>query len=149
MTYHQQSWAGRVGSLGDQAEFVFETVWPDRWVRYGLNRPPISLNGVPAMLRNTPDYLTTNALVEVGGFGTDQVFKWKDSKHLSLQLWDEIHPTKVFIFDSKNKRYGVCPVSDLTSVMRKRAVKSEAFHDGPTYKAIPAELLPVEWTDLS
>lgn len=149
VSYHQQSFAARSGAMGDQAEFVFETVWPAAWVRFGLNRPPLQMSSLPEMLRHSPDYLTSKCFVEVAGFGTDQVFKWKDVKQVSLLSWNDIFDTRVFIFDSKNKRYGDCSIEELGSVLRKKQVTSAAFHDGPTYKAIPADVLPVHWMDVA
>jgi hypothetical protein len=134
--------------MGDLAESCFETVWPARWERFGLNRSELSMSMLPPFIRHAPDYLTSACLVEVAGFGTDQVFKFKDIKAQVLFDWNEVHDVRVFIFDSKNSRYGHCTIEELASTFRKKQVKSEQFHDGPTYKAIPAAVLPVEWTEL-
>lgn len=148
MSYHQQSFSARSGTMGNIAEAIFEEHWPASHVRYGLNLPPISMSMLPEMIRHTPDFLTSTCLVEVAGLGRDQIAKWKTVKHQALLAWDDIFDTRVFWWDSSKKRYGDCSITALNAVLRKKAVTTHHFHDGPEYKAIPAELLPVDWTVL-
>ncbi len=83
-----QDFNKRFESLGDLAEGKFEE-WSDcNFMRYGLDRPPLAIWKLAPRIRHTPDYLTSNYLVECQGFGRKQIVHMKFDKWESLQWWD-------------------------------------------------------------
>lgn len=115
-SFRNQSWGDRFGAMGDEAEMRFEE-WAHStsrgFVRFGLNRPPIAVHRLPPFIRYTPDYLQTNQLVEVQGFGRDQLFKLKADKLEILGQWAEYHPVDLFAWDSTNRRAWMVPLDAL------------------------------------
>lgn len=103
MSFHQQSFSNRFRSMGDEAEGVFEEKHEGKFVRYGLNRPPIGMNQMTAKIRYTPDYLTARTLVEVMGVGNDRILKLKSEKAYALQQWNTDMDLELFLWDSKLK----------------------------------------------
>lgn len=103
MSFHEQSFANRFRSMGDEAEGVFEQKHEGKFVRYGLNRPPVSMQWMTAKIRYTPDYLTSRALVEVMGVGNDRILKLKSEKAYALQQWHTDMDLELFLWDSKLK----------------------------------------------
>jgi hypothetical protein len=143
--FHQQSFAARIGTMGDVAETAFEQVWPYKVVRFGLNRPEISMAKLPEFIRYVPDYLSATQLIEVQGFGREQIVKLKIDKWHALKMWNLHHPTILFLYDSKKKRWAEISVDDLTVYLRQNDVAIDSFHDGNQFYSIPAADLPVEW----
>lgn len=142
MSFKDQGWAHRFKAMGDEAEGIFEEVWPTSWERFGLARPAVQVSGLPPFVRYTPDYLTSSALVEVQGFGSDQRFKLKVDKWMALHTWLLHMPVRLFVWDSKNKRYGDFPIEALDP-----AVPIKRFPEGNPYLEVPAKDLPIEsWT---
>lgn len=115
-SFRNQPWSQREGVLGDEAEQQFEQ-WASEskvgFARYGLNRPPIQVHRLPAMIRYTPDYLMTKRLVEVQGLGRDQRFKIKHEKFDALEAWQDVHPVDLFVWDRTNKRRWMIPLDSL------------------------------------
>lgn len=143
--FHTQTFANRLGAMGDQAEQAFEDVWPTTWLRFGLNRPPIKVSSLPEFLRYTPDYMSGENMIEVQGIGREGVLKLKVEKYCALKSWDLIHPTLLFIFDSRRKKWGAFPIAELNTVLRNEGWTIGQFHDGPVFYQIPWRLLPCEW----
>lgn len=144
MTFKDRAWGNRFAAMGDEAEGVFEAVYPQGWARYGINRPPINLSKVPAFVRYTPDYLTAKGLVEVQGFGRDQTFKLKDDKYEALRAWQLEFRVDIFVWDTTNKRYGYVRLNDFMEAWEEHGW-ADAFDDGRNpYMALKAEHLPVE-----
>lgn len=138
--------------MGDEAEGVFEATYPQGFVKFGLSRPPVNLARVPPFVRYTPDYLTAKGLVEVQGFGRDQTFKLKDDKLVALKEWNAATAWRVdvFVWDSKNKRYGWIRLPELIGQVQAGGAKLEIFPEGKAYWAIPAaELRVAEWTEFT
>ena len=137
----------RLGKMGDQAEAVFEEVYPQKWARFGLSRPPINLAKVPGFIRYTPDYITAKGLVEVQGFGKDQTAKFKTSKLDALRLWAEVFRVDFFLWDSHLQRFGWVRLPELDVALAEHGARL-SFHEGNPYFAIPAGRLPVVsgWT---
>ena len=102
-TFHQQSFSNRFRSMGDEAEGVFEQKYEGKFVRYGLNRPPISMQWMTAKIRYTPDYMLSRALVECMGVGNDRILKLKTEKAYALQQWHTDWNLEFFLWDSKLK----------------------------------------------
>lgn len=89
-----------MGSMGDEAETKFEELHPSGFVRFGLNRPPISMGMLPPSIRYTPDYLTSHGLVEVQGVGRDRILKLKIDKAMALQQWHQMFKLQMFVWDT-------------------------------------------------
>lgn len=101
-TFAEQTWEQREQTLGDPAEAAFiryATASNVRHVKYGLDRPPISLAHVPPFIRYTPDFLTDRTLVEVQGCGRDQTFKFKHDKMWAMTQWDGFMPVDWFLWN--------------------------------------------------
>lgn len=146
-SFRDQSWEHRLQGMGDEAEAVFEEVWPTGWARYGLNRPPIQVHKLPIKLRYTPDYITTHCLVEVQGVGRDQTLKVKLEKHLALQAWSQEMQLRFFIWDNVGKRWCAPPWMDLHEALYYAPVRE--FPEGKQYYALDlAEIRPQEWVCL-
>jgi len=105
MSFHQQTFANRFKAMGDEAEGVFEQAHEGKFVRYGLNRPPIGMGQMTAKIRYTPDYMITRALVEVMGVGNDRLLKLKTEKAYALQQWHSDWCLELFLWDSKLKQH--------------------------------------------
>jgi len=103
--FREQSFAARLGAMGDQAEQAFEQVHDGGFVRFGLNRPPVAVQQLPTMVRYTPDYLTSSGFVEVQGVGRDRIVKLKIEKAVALQQWHSIFNLRLFVFDSKRSEH--------------------------------------------
>lgn len=130
--------------MGDEAESVFESVYPQGFARYGLNRPPILLAQVPAFVRYTPDYITSKGLIEVQGFGRDQTFKLKNDKYEALNSWNSMFRVDLFVWDTTNSRYGYLRLQDFIDSWKQEGW-SDAFDNGRNpYMALKAKHLPVD-----
>jgi hypothetical protein len=143
MSFKDKGFNNRFKAMGDEAEGIFEAVYPQGWARYGINRPPIQLAKVPAKIRYTPDYLTSKGLVEVQGFGRDQTFKLKVDKYNALNEWHQDFRVDLFVWDTTNKRYGYVRLHDFMEAWEEHGWE-DAFDDGRNpYMALKAEHLPV------
>lgn len=141
MSFKDRPFHNRFAAMGDAAEGVFERTYPQGWVRFGLNRPPIAMGSLPAFIRFTPDYLTARGLVEVQGFGGDQLAKFKRDKLTALIDWHHHFRVDFFLWDSANKRYAWLRLHDLENYITPHHVAY--FPEGTQYFAIPAVELPV------
>ena len=146
MSFHQQPWAARFSAMGDEAEAVFEAVYPKGWTRYGLCRPGIRLDMIPYQIRYTPDYLTSDGLVEVQGFGRDGMFKLKIDKRQALAWWNDLFPVSLFLFDRTNMRWAMVTFAELDKMTRKHGVHG-TFPEGKAYVAVDGTTIG-EWTAL-
>ena len=146
-SFKDQPFANRFAAMGDEAEGAFES-WADahgiKYVRYGLNRPPISLTKVSAFVRFTPDYLLGDKLVEVQGFGRDQKFKIKWEKLGSLHAWSLHHPVHLWAWDSSNKRCFMAPIVDIAMEANAGAFAQGVF-DANTSNPKPYWEIPADW----
>lgn len=153
MSFRDRSFATRFKQMGDLAEGVFEKVYEEGWVRYGICRPPINLSQVTAFVRFTPDYLTAKGLVEVQGFGNDRTVKFKLDKLDALCEWSEHQRVDLFLYDSTLDAYGWVRLGDLMDALATGSMKGaeiRSFREGNRYWAIPAAELPIcaGWTDV-
>lgn len=142
MSFKDQSFSKRFQGMGDIAEGAFEERYPENYVRYGLNRPPLKMSSLPPVVRYTPDYLTSKAFVEVQGLGADQIFKLKIDKLESLSHWNAMHPVLLYVYDSHNTRDKVLDWKTLTNLTVKAKIAS--FPEGKKYYAVPASQI---WVD--
>lgn len=131
----------RFAAMGDEAEAKFEEVTEEGHVRFGLNRPPLKMSLLPKRLRNMPDYLLSNSLVEVQGVGRDQIVKIKVEKLRCLEWWNLLHPVELFVWDSSKKRTVRVPLKKIMDLTEGPSAVLDHFHDGPAYFAIPASEL--------
>lgn len=149
MTFNEQSWQTRYQAMGDEAEGVFEKVWPRAFVRYGLNRPPISLKVVPKFIRYTPDYMDRYGLVECQGCGQDRLLKVKDDKAAALTAWSEHAILRFFLWDRTEHRWCDMPWEQVVDYLKNSKIRGE-YHEGNKWTAIHVDrTLDVEWHDHS
>lgn len=127
--------------MGDTAERKFEELWGEPFVRFGINRPPFSIVGVPARIRHIPDYLTENALIECVGYGRDGILKLKIEKHNCLLFWNNVCPVELFVWNSKRKKHAVHPISVVHEWLSTGEVNVGVFSDNNPYFAIPDALV--------
>jgi len=142
MTFASKPFHERLAVLGDEAEGEFE-----RWAnierigfeRSGRRRPPFSMKKLHAYVRHEPDYLTEDAYYEVKGFGKEQVLKLRTDKLDALHYWDLIHPVRLWIWDSLNRRFVWW---DLQSIDRlAEEAETGRFPENTHFYAIKAEVL--------
>ena len=143
--FHEQGWNDRFGAMGDEAEGVFERVFPKGKARYGLNRPPIQVSALPLMLRYTPDYITSTGLVEVQGFGKDGSFRLKVEKYKALCQWEQTWHVDFFLWDKTNKRWAIVPLHKVEEILA--SAEAGLYPEGKAYWKIPAKNLDCEWVD--
>lgn len=143
MSFRDGSFAQRFNGLGDLAESVFESVYDQGFVRFGLQRPPISLSRVPGFIRFSPDYLTARGLVEVQGFGTDQTAKFKLNKLRALAQWDAEFRVDFFLYDSKNEEYAWMRLTDFELWIGSNNPEVDSFNEGNKYYPVRKGDLPV------
>lgn len=135
--FKDQAWTARFGAMGDEAESKFEEVHDGGWVRYGLCRPPVQMSKLPTFLRYTPDYLTSNGLVEVQGVGRDRLLKLKVEKALELQQWHNIFGLTLFMWDSKRKDHAYLPWPTVWGWLPTMPMNT--FPEGKTYWEIDVD----------
>ena len=146
--FNQQPWNQRFQKLGDEAESVFEAVavrqgW--KYVRTGLNRPPVDMRKLPQMVRYTPDYLLSSGYVEVQGFGKDRIFKLKDEKLDSLMDWHtKVFHTSMFVWDNVAVRWGIIPMQMFDETIMPCNVTGE-YPEGKAWRGWTPEYLEIEW----
>lgn len=144
MSFKDAPFSQRFAALGDQAEGVFETVWPKAWERWGINRPSVSLKGVPAFVRQAPDYWDSDGFIEVMGFGRDQTFKLKCDKHDALLDWAEKWLVRIFVWDSYKKQWSIAWLHQIEEALVNEGW-DDVFSDGPKFVALKAHHWPGEW----
>jgi hypothetical protein len=142
MSFHQQAWSARFGAMGDEAEAVFDAVYPKHH-KLGLNRPPFSVAGMKLGMRYTPDRMLRDRFVEVMGCGNDQTLKVKDEKLEALAMWELFGSVHLFVYDSCNKRYWEAPLGEWREQASAHGVKG-AFPEGKTFVGLHAEHYPSE-----
>lgn len=139
MSFHKGDFAVRYTQMGDEAEAQFEATYENGWVRFGLNRPNISLGMIPSMLRHTPDYLTSHGFVEAVGVGRDRKLKLKIEKALALQQWHTIFPLRLFVWDSKLKQSRMIEWTELWPALPTLPIGF--FPEGKAYWAVDVDLM--------
>jgi len=129
--------------MGDEAEEMFEKVYPHGWERYGLKRPRIQVGKLKLKIRYTPDYVTSSSLIEVQGFGADQTVKLKLEKERALHQWNQDMPVQMFLWDSKQRRYGYIPIDAMTHASHTHGQLGR-LDEKPAW-FIQADDLEMEW----
>lgn len=129
--FHKQSFSSRYSAMGDEAEGVFEELNTGKFVRYGLNRPPVAMNMLTPFVRYTPDYLTSKGFVEVQGVGKDRKLKLKIEKAIALQAWHEKFRLLFFVWDSLKKESGYIDWPDMWNILP--TMPTAVFPEGKIY----------------
>ena len=138
--FNQQDFGQRFGAMGDEAEGVFESTHTGKYVRYGLNRPPVSMSMIPPFIRYTPDYLTSHGLVEVQGVGKDRKLKLKLDKAESLNEWHKQFKLTFFVWDTTLKQSTYIDWDDLWAILPSMPI--ETFPEGKQYWSIDGDARP-------
>jgi hypothetical protein len=131
-TFASQPWAGREGSLGDEAESHYEALaQANGWlfIRYGLNRPPLHVASLPKFIRYMPDYLESKRLVECQGGGYDRKVKIKVEKLNEVTEWNKIHPVVWFLWNRKIAMYAMPTHADVLDVIARRRYTMTTFDE--------------------
>ena len=105
--FANQPFNKRIEGMGDLAEGVFEEWCGVNYVRFGLNRPPLAMWKLPLRIRHTPDYLTSDYLVEVQGFGRKQVVHMKQLMFPIKKLRPLVDKAEVRKFPEGNEYYAI------------------------------------------
>ena len=148
-TFKDQNWEERIEVLGDPAEKAFQEYASRRGlavVKYGMDRPPIDLSRVAAFVRYTPDFLTSEGLVEVQGCGRDQLFKFKADKLQALMQWQRHNHVNVWLWNQPLDDWRQLPVTRIYAMCgdgaSRRSLRVDGVFDGhKPYSAVP-------WIDL-
>jgi len=145
--FREMAWSQRYAQMGDVAEERC-AAWLDSqnrgWIPYGLNRPPLKLSMLSEFIRHTPDFLTSQALVEAKGFGRDKLAKIKYANLDALIEWQKHHPVEVFFYDSHEDRSIVVELSALVRAVETSPHVGKGVFDDATpkhYWAFPSDLL--------
>lgn len=140
-SFKDQSFATRFQAMGDECEGKFEEVWPEKWERFGINRPALHVPSLPERIRHTPDYLTSKNLVECKGLGRDQVLKVKVVEFSCWGFWNKVHPLFVFVWDSHKKRYTHFTYLQFVDWINAGHATLASFPEGKAYFAMPASVV--------
>ena len=143
MSFKDRPFAQRITAMGDQSEGAYEQYCADtdtNYIRWGLDRPPLSMRLLPTRIRYSPDYLTSHNFVECQGFGTDQTFKLKVEKHGALHWWSDLHPVDLWILDSHKHRACLLSIKDFDQHLGQGA-ELRTFSEGKAYFAVNGDAI--------
>jgi len=146
--FHEAPFAQRYAIMGDIAESVFEDVEPKHH-RLGYNRPPFYVANLPLMLRNLPDYMIKEGLVEVMGIGKDKTLKLKVEKLRSLLNWQLIANVELFVYDSHRKQYWRAPITEWELACAEYATMDRFPDDLRPYYRLNSDNFPNEGKKLN
>lgn len=135
-SFRNQSWEARFAKMGDEAETVFEEVYPLNWERNGLSRPRLDMKQLPERIRHQPDYLTTKGYVECKGIGRDQTLKIKVSEYSCMNYWNQLHPLELFVWDSSKKRWSCTPFGTIRQIIESGGSTLDSFPEGKAFFGI-------------
>ena len=133
-----------MGAMGDEAEARFEQLHNRKFVRFGLNRPPLQVHRLPTFVRYTPDYLTTSGFYEVQGCGRDRLLKFKVEKLSALSLWDAMHPVRLWLWDAHGAAWADVSLEDAYRLIGIHG-RMDQFREGKPYWALPVDAID-DWT---
>lgn len=144
MSFKDKNFTYRMAAMGDQAEGAFER-WCEehdkKYIRWGLDRPPLNLRMIPTRIRYAPDYLLSARFVECQGFGTDQTFKLKLEKHGALHWWNDLHPVDLWVLDSRNNRACFLDLTAFDNLLGTTGAELQAFPEGKSYFAVAGDAI--------
>jgi len=129
--------------MGDEAEYVFETVAPlGRWQRFGHDRTQLYMGKMSSARKHKPDYETAEALVEVVGMGRDGVLKLRTTKWHALRAWNNhIDPCYLFVWNRSVSMWALVSYEATKRLVNqaRRGPGVQSFDvDNNTY-------FPIEW----
>jgi hypothetical protein len=123
------------------AALAFESVWPQWYVRYCVERAPFRMASLPAALRLAPAYLTAEAFIDVRGVAPDGMVHLDPDSYEALCWWDSLHPVVLFIHDAIRSRWCLEPISAVSAWVAAGAVRAAQDRGGRTTWSIPASLI--------
>lgn len=147
MSFNQGNWAARFGALGDEAEGVYSSVFPQHH-RTGLDRPPFNVGGMAVDLRNIPDFLERERFVEIMGIGSDLTLKLKVEKLQSKMRWTVIGPVDLFVWSRKENGWYRAPIEEWFKAALKHGKWNEFQVDGNAYVGIKTRDFPCQLNPL-
>jgi hypothetical protein len=140
--FNKQSFSKRFAKMGDEAEAMCDIVYP-RHHKLGLERPPFFMGGMPATMRQTPDRMLRDRLIECMGVGRDRKLKVKDDKLAVLEIWDQaIGPVWLFVWDSHKKRYYEAPIGEWRVRIAESGIARTFENDGKAYHELDVSNFP-------
>jgi hypothetical protein len=145
MTFKDQKFEQRFQTMGDEAEGIFEDVYPQAWERFGLNRPQLQMSSLSVPIRYAPDYITSKGLIEVKGFGRDRTLKIKHENLDALWTWhQEIFRTDLFVWNRADQKFGFVRLPDLDKAIQNFATE-DVFPEGKPYWALGLAHIPTTY----
>ena len=140
--YRDKPFNQRLSSMGDMAEARFEEISPlGKAVRFGWNRPSVTMTHMAEKIRHTPDYYAQiGYLVECAGLGRDGIYKLKLTKYEALKSWNKDQPVMLFLWNSSTSEWALLDWATLKRYVAKAKRNGiEAFeNDGNEY-------YPIQW----
>jgi hypothetical protein len=141
VAFNDRPFAERFTYMGDTAEASVINAHDGKVVRFGLERPPFGLKGMPVELRGAPDFLGGKFFFEACGVGRDQIVKIKKYKHEAQLWWNELHPVIYHVYDPVNKRWVEIEVAEVQRLIEEGLAPLERFAtDRVEYYALSMEL---------
>ena len=119
----------------------FESVWPQWYVRFAVERAPFRLANLPARLRHSPAYLTAETFIDVRSVRDDGHVRIDPEAYEALCWWDLLHPVVLFITDERTGRWCLEPISAVTEWISTGRVRPVAGPGGAGWWAIPAAVI--------
>jgi len=143
--FKDQTWANRLGTMGDTAENAFLSVHPYAH-RVGLNRPDFDVRGMLDPMRYAPDFMTSTFMYEVMGCTSrgDGKLKVKFEKLSALATWSCIGPVRIWVWDSGRKRYWDATLEDWTRACHTHGEVARFPDNNKPYFALPIANFPAE-----
>lgn len=143
VTFSDQNWHARFGSMGDASESKFVESVDGHCERWGINRPEgVHVPSLPARVRAAPDYLTNQGFVECMGLGRAQHLQVKLEKWGVLRYWNDLMPVRVFVWDSHKKRSCLIGLDALDKIVQTPDAIGVDYFDGKKLVfQIPADLI--------
>jgi hypothetical protein len=141
VSFHKQSFETRFGAMGDEAEAVFDEMYPKHH-KLGLNRPPFQVAGMDAALRYLPDRMLRDRFVECMGIGRDRLLKPKVEKFEALFRWTWIAPVDLFVYDKTKQMTYMAPLRDWWESCSRHGI-ADTFPEGKEYVGLHVDHFPV------
>lgn len=141
--FHKQSFTKRFATMGDPAEAVFDLVHP-RHHKLGLNRPNFNMLNMPVTMRQMPDRMLRDRIVECMGVGRDRLLKLKVDKEQALVVWEIIGPVWLFVYDSHKGVYYEAPLADWVRQFNAYGSDDMFENDGKRYTALHVKHFPTD-----
>ena len=143
MSFHQHSFQRRFATMGDIAERKFEELHPHAH-RLGLNRPKFFMGGMPLAMRQTPDFMLRDRIVECMGVGRDRKLKLKTDKVEALQTWQHIGPVTLFVYDSHCDEWYEAGVKEWVEQVRLHGIARTFENDGKSFIELNVKHFPTD-----